>query len=125
MTPQWKKVAQRESSRSSSAWPEVLPDASAFSCQQGHLARLTDPSPTCACREDIFKEIDILVGMNHENVIFLKEYFEEGNKVYLITELLTGGELLDAVLERGSYNEADARLSFVQLLRGIEYLHSK
>ncbi|DBB18738.1 TPA: hypothetical protein ACH3X3_000345 [Trebouxia sp. C0006] len=76
-------------------------------------------------REDIFKEIDILVGMNHENVIFLKEYFEEGNKVYLITELLTGGELLDAVLERGSYNEADARLSFVQLLRGIEYLHSK
>ena len=41
-------------------------------------------------REDIFKEIDILVGMNHENVIFLKEYFEEGNKVYLITELLTG-----------------------------------
>ena len=63
--------------------------------------------------------------MNHENVIFLKEYFEEGNKVYLITELLTGGELLDAVLERGSYNEADARLCFVQLLRGIEYLHSK
>ena len=33
------------------------------------------------CREDIFKEIDILVGMNHENVIFLKEYFEEGDKV--------------------------------------------
>ncbi|KAK9818047.1 hypothetical protein WJX72_006277 [[Myrmecia] bisecta] len=76
-------------------------------------------------REDIFKEIDILVGLNHENVIFLKEYFEEGNKVYLITELLTGGELLDAVLERGSYNEADARYCFVQLLRGIEYLHTK
>lgn len=31
--------------------------------------------------EDIFKEIDLLCGMNHENVIFLKEYFEEGNKV--------------------------------------------
>ena len=32
-------------------------------------------------REDIFKEIDILVGMEHENVIYMKEYFEEGNKV--------------------------------------------
>ena len=32
-------------------------------------------------REDIFKEIDILIGMDHENVIFMKEYFEEGNKV--------------------------------------------
>ncbi|KXZ52376.1 hypothetical protein GPECTOR_9g420 [Gonium pectorale] len=76
-------------------------------------------------REDIFKEIDLLCGMNHENVIFLKEYFEEGNKVYLITELLTGGELLEAVLKRGSYSEAEARLCFVQVLRGIEYLHSK
>jgi hypothetical protein len=48
-----------------------------------------------------------------------------GLQVYLITELLTGGELLDAVLQRGSYNEAEARMCFVQLLRGIEYLHSK
>lgn len=34
-----------------------------------------------SCREDIFKEIDILCGLNHENVVYLKEYFEEGNKV--------------------------------------------
>ena len=34
-------------------------------------------------REDIFKEIDILVGMEHENVIYMKEYFEENNKVLL------------------------------------------
>ena len=32
-------------------------------------------------REDIFKEIDILVGMEHENVLNLKEYYEEGGKV--------------------------------------------
>ena len=46
-------------------------------------------------------------------------------QVYLITELLMGGELLDAVLSRGSYNEADARVCFKQFLQGIEYLHSK
>lgn len=46
-------------------------------------------------------------------------------QVYLITEVLWGGELLDAVLERGSYSEADARLCFVQLLKGIEYLHRR
>jgi serine/threonine protein kinase len=45
--------------------------------------------------------------------------------VYLITELVTGGELLEAVLARGSYSESEARACFVQLLRGIEYLHSK
>ena len=40
-------------------------------------------------------------------------------------ELLLGGELLDAVLAKGSYSEADARLCFVQLLRGVHYLHSR
>ena len=45
--------------------------------------------------------------------------------MFLITELLTGGELLDAVLKRGTYNEAEARLCFVQLLKGIAYLHSR
>jgi len=37
----------------------------------------SNPSPS----EDIFKEIDILCGLDHENVVALKEYFEEGNKV--------------------------------------------
>ncbi len=35
-------------------------------------------------RDDIFKEIDILVGLNHPNVIYLKEYFEESNKVGIL-----------------------------------------
>ncbi len=46
-------------------------------------------------------------------------------QVYLITELLTGGELLDAVLQRGHYTEDEARVAFVQLIKGIEYLHSR
>jgi hypothetical protein len=35
----------------------------------------------CVLREDIFKEIDILVELEHENVVRLKEYFHEHNKV--------------------------------------------
>jgi len=81
--------------------------------------------PSISSREDILKEIDILARCDHPNVMFLKEYFEENNKVYLITELLTGGELLDAVLEKGHYSEADARLCFHKLLEGLSYLHTK
>mmetsp|Transcript_31973 Transcript_31973/g.75979 ORF Transcript_31973/g.75979 Transcript_31973/m.75979 type:complete len:327 (+) Transcript_31973:241-1221(+) len=76
-------------------------------------------------REDIFYEIDILCRLQHESVMYLKEYFEEEDKVFLITELLTGGELLDAVIDRGYYTEEDARQVFVQLIKGIKYLHSK
>lgn len=39
--------------------------------------------------------------------------------------LCAGGELLDAVLEKGHYSEDDARACFVQIMHGIMYLHSK
>ena len=53
-----------------------------------------------------------------------QEYFEEASKVYRGTELLLGGELLDAVLLRGSsYNEADVRACFRKVLEGIAYMH--
>mmetsp|Transcript_16239 Transcript_16239/g.48361 ORF Transcript_16239/g.48361 Transcript_16239/m.48361 type:complete len:98 (+) Transcript_16239:1117-1410(+) len=31
-------------------------------------------------REDVFKEIDIICGLEHDNIVYLKEYFEEHNK---------------------------------------------
>jgi len=82
-------------------------------------------------REDIFKEIDILMQMRHENIIYLKEYFEESGRMYVIMEYLAGGELLEALLakEKGAdgteahYSEADARIIFRQLINGIKYLH--
>mmetsp|Transcript_47296 Transcript_47296/g.90280 ORF Transcript_47296/g.90280 Transcript_47296/m.90280 type:complete len:325 (-) Transcript_47296:800-1774(-) len=76
-------------------------------------------------REEIFYEIKLLCGLKHANVVFLKEYFEEKDRVYLICELLRGGELLDALIEKGTYTEGDARLCFIQLTKGIQYLHSK
>lgn len=32
----------------------------------------------------------------------LEEVFDDGDKAYLVTELLKGGELLDYILEKGN-----------------------
>ena len=85
-------------------------------------AELDDTSNT---REDIIKEIEILCKLEHPNIMWLKEFFDEGNKIYLITEMLSGGELLDALLARGSYTEEDARQVFSRLLSALEYLHKQ
>jgi len=74
-------------------------------------------------REEILKEIDILQGLKHANIMLLVDHFIEEDKVYLLTELLNGGELLDAVLDKGTYSERDARKCFINLLHGVEYLH--
>mmetsp|Transcript_24193 Transcript_24193/g.82595 ORF Transcript_24193/g.82595 Transcript_24193/m.82595 type:complete len:371 (+) Transcript_24193:173-1285(+) len=75
-------------------------------------------------REDIFNEISLLTDVKHDSVLYMKEYAYESGKVYLVTELLPGGELLDAVIAKGTYNEADARRIFKQLISGLKYLHN-
>ena len=74
-------------------------------------------------REDVMKEINLLTGLDHPNIVKLYEYFDEKKKFYLSTELMRGGELLKSVIEKERYGENDAKQCFVQMLRGIQYLH--
>ena len=76
-------------------------------------------------RGEVANEIRILMSLQHQNVISMKEYYEENNKVYLVTELLSGGELLPAVADLIGYSEGHARVCFSQILKGISYLHSQ
>ena len=77
--------------------------------------------------EDIANEIEILKALDHPSVLHLHAHYvsEHGDKVYLVTELLEGGELLDALLDRGNYTEADAGAIMRPVLEGLAYLHSR
>ena len=47
------------------------------------------------------------------------------DKVYMATEYLAGGDLLDAIANDGEYNEDMARGIFRRVLRGVKYLHEE
>eukprot|EP00239_Pterosperma_sp_CCMP1384_P003851 CAMPEP_0197843236 /NCGR_PEP_ID=MMETSP1438-20131217/62_1 /TAXON_ID=1461541 /ORGANISM="Pterosperma sp., Strain CCMP1384" /LENGTH=436 /DNA_ID=CAMNT_0043453241 /DNA_START=630 /DNA_END=1940 /DNA_ORIENTATION=- len=76
------------------------------------------------CKQ-IYNEISILCQIRHESIVHMFEYFVDGNRVYLVTELLTGGEMLDAVLACGKYCESDGRKLFMQLMSCLNYMHGK
>ncbi|CAD7704054.1 unnamed protein product [Ostreobium quekettii] len=78
-------------------------------------------------REEVLKEVEIVSKTHHHNILALKEFFLSKTKVYLITELLEGGQLLDALLARTDrhYTEADAKIVVKQLLEGLHYLHER
>ena len=71
----------------------------------------------------IMDEIDVLSSLDHENVLRMKEYFKENDKIHIITDLLSGGDIIHAVLRRNPYTEADAQLLFSKLFSTIKYLH--
>ena len=50
----------------------------------------------------------------------LYEVFESENHIYLIIELLSGGELFDRIIQKGNYTERDACILISQVLKGLE-----
>ncbi|KAJ8395074.1 hypothetical protein AAFF_G00035300 [Aldrovandia affinis] len=68
-------------------------------------------------------EIAVLRKIDHENIVSLEETFETPTKLYLVMTLVTGGELLDRILERGNYTEKDASRVIQQVLEAIRHLH--
>ena len=78
-------------------------------------------------REDIRNECEILKMMHHPSICRLREHFErdKGAEVVMVLELLSGGDLLDSVIDNGTYNEADAREIFTQVLDGVAHMHER
>lgn len=68
-------------------------------------------------------EIKLLLGLQHENVVRMKEVFETKANIHMILEFAAGGELFDRIVERGSYSERDAAAAFRQIVQGLKYLH--
>jgi len=70
-------------------------------------------------------EMDILKRVDHPNIIALHEMIEAGNKLYFVMELVTGGELFDRIVEKGSYSEEDAKILVRKIVSAIDYLHKQ
>mmetsp|Transcript_11707 Transcript_11707/g.28520 ORF Transcript_11707/g.28520 Transcript_11707/m.28520 type:complete len:243 (+) Transcript_11707:2-730(+) len=47
----------------------------------------------------------------------------EPKKINLVMELVSGGELFDRIVSRGSYTEADAALCIRQICGALQYMH--
>lgn len=74
--------------------------------------------------EVLEREINIMRRLRHRHVLGLREVFESSDQFCLVTELVTGGELFEKIVEVGSYSEKDAGNIVRQVLLGVEYLHA-
>ncbi|XP_075906839.1 calcium/calmodulin-dependent protein kinase type 1D-like [Nelusetta ayraudi] len=72
----------------------------------------------------IENEIAVLRRIKHENIVALEDIYESSNHLYLIMQLVSGGELFDRIVEKGFYTEMDASRLIRQVLDAVNYLHS-
>ncbi|XP_053723855.1 calcium/calmodulin-dependent protein kinase type 1 isoform X5 [Synchiropus splendidus] len=71
----------------------------------------------------IENEIAVLHKIKHANIVSLEDIFESKSHLYLVMQLVSGGELFDRIIEKGFYTEKDASKLIQQILDAVKYLH--
>eukprot|EP00005_Dracoamoeba_jomungandri_P012224 CAMPEP_0174267920 /NCGR_PEP_ID=MMETSP0439-20130205/35429_1 /TAXON_ID=0 /ORGANISM="Stereomyxa ramosa, Strain Chinc5" /LENGTH=292 /DNA_ID=CAMNT_0015355737 /DNA_START=74 /DNA_END=952 /DNA_ORIENTATION=+ len=76
--------------------------------------------------EKLVTEIEILKKVSHPNIIALFEVYDsDPEKLYMVLELVSGGELFNKIVEIGSYSENVAKSLVRQIVNAVKYLHDK
>lgn len=88
-----------------------------------HAIKVIDKKALKGKEDSLENEIKVLRRLDHPNVVKLLEAYESKSYVYLVMELVTGGELFDRIVEKGSYTEKDAADLIKQVLSAVAYMH--
>ena len=73
---------------------------------------------------EIINEINILMKMDHPNIVKIFGFYITKNYYYLITEYCEGGSLFDLIINNnGPFNEFQASLIMHQLFSVVNYCH--
>lgn len=74
--------------------------------------------------EQIKREISVMRLLRHPNIVELHEVMATKSKIYFVMEHVKGGELFNKV-STGKVREDVARKYFQQLVRAVDYCHSR
>ena len=75
--------------------------------------------------ESLKTEIQILQLTKHPNIVTVKEVFYCKHYVYLVMELMTGGELFDRIVSKDHYSEQETKMALAQIVVAIKYCHER
>ncbi|KAH9599970.1 Protein kinase domain [Trypanosoma melophagium] len=73
--------------------------------------------------EQLKREIAVMKMLHQPNVIQLREVMQTTNHIYLVLELVRGGELFERIATAKRFDEPTARHYFHQLVAGVHYCH--
>jgi len=70
-------------------------------------------------------EVTILGICNHPHVVQLYESYITSDKIYMVQDLLSGGELFDRIIEQTFFSEVEAAKVVYQIADALNYLHNQ
>ncbi|KAJ9127364.1 MAPK-activated protein kinase Srk1 [Naganishia onofrii] len=81
--------------------------------------------PRVTERANILKEVQIMRGTNHPNIIKLISFSESDEHYFLVLELMEGGELFHQIVKLTYFSEDLARHVILQVAHAVRHLHKE
>ena len=75
--------------------------------------------------ERVNREKQILLNLNHLNIIKIYSIFENSSQFFIIMEFCENGELFNYIVNKERLTEKEASYFYYQLINGLEYIHNK
>ncbi|NXE93280.1 DCLK2 kinase, partial [Menura novaehollandiae] len=85
--------------------------------------KIIDKAKCCGKEHLIENEVSILRRVKHPNIIMLIEEMDTPTELYLVMELVKGGDLFDAITSSTKYTERDGSAMLYNLASALKYLH--
>lgn len=74
----------------------------------------------------ICREIELLIKVDHKNIVTIYEYYMYTSDIFIVMELLEGGELFDRITSDKKSLTLKVIMNIMsQLLNSLAYLHSQ
>lgn len=98
-----------------------------FACKIIDKSKVSDAySPLL---EQYENEIEVLMKLQqikqHANIIHLEDVYVTPTTIYMVMELMSGGELFDYVVERGTLSEEEASAMVRKVTSAVAHMHSQ
>ena len=74
--------------------------------------------------ESLYNELKIMSIIDHPNIVRVYEYYECHGVVFIVMELMNGGELFDKIVEYEHYTEKQASETFRPIVDAVRYCHT-
>ena len=75
--------------------------------------------------ELIRREISILMELDHPNIIRVHSWCETSSRLFIVLDYCGGGNVLDRIIQKGSFSEFETAQLIKELAVTIRYYHSK
>jgi serine/threonine protein kinase len=94
--------------------------------EDGTLQHNSHPVTRDQALKQFRKEADVLIGLCHDNLPKIEEYFEIADRGYFVMTLIEGRNLAEVVEEKGgAVPEETVRVWLNQMISALTYCHSK